>query len=142
MANENSNENNDDFNKIDPSSDDLEAIYYLANYYYKISQYNQAITLFNFLVYLDPSDHRFSMGLGASYQMLGEYQQAVEFYVASYFTELKKPEPLFYSSECFLKLGKKEEAIGMLKKAKELCELTGKSNKISKKINNYLELLA
>lgn len=110
------------------SPETLEAIYNQAYQRYKAGKYDEAAEFFKFLINLDPSQSRFSLGLGAAYHMQKKYYQAIEAYMLSHLADTIDPIPFYHMSDCWIRMEKPQCAIfaleTMLKKADHSKEFT------------------
>ncbi|MCZ0944079.1 MAG: SycD/LcrH family type III secretion system chaperone [Gammaproteobacteria bacterium] len=106
------------------SSDELEAVYGLAHNAYRQRKYEQAVKLFLFLVENDHAEHRFWMGLAATYQMSEQYRKALVAFGMTTFLDATNPWPSIHACECYLALGERENARLALDGAEGVCEAT------------------
>lgn len=96
----------------------LEAIYNLAYQHYEAANYEKAQVFFQLLALLDCTDVRFFLGNAACLQAREQYEEAIDAYgVALVMDGMNNPEPVYNSAICLLKLGRKEDAIELLKTA-------------------------
>lgn len=113
----------------------MENLYALAYQYYNADNYEDARNIFRALCLYDPSEEKYFMGLAASEQGLGNYQQASDLYAtAAVLSGLKDPQPMYYAAVCLLKAGKKDEAILALRSL----ELMGREGKHAKQDESFL----
>ena len=84
---------------------EMEALYAIAYNYYSTGQYEEADTIFRFLVRLDHTNAKMWIGLGAVQQVRKEFSKAVASYGYASFLDLEDPKPQFYAAQCFLALG-------------------------------------
>jgi len=103
------------------TNDELEAVYSLAFGYYKTGKYDEALKLFQFLVLFDHLNKKYWMGLGATQQVLKDYQGAVSSYGYCSFLDLSNPKPQLHAAECFLALGDKRNAASSLEALEAYC---------------------
>ncbi len=104
---------------IDPKT--IEAGYSIAYKYLQVGNYKDAEPLFQVLCLYDNLDPRFSMGLGLCRQSRGDFFPAADAFMAASITSfMKDPLPLYNMAICFLKLGKKDDAILALEKVVEI----------------------
>lgn len=102
-----------DVTDADPQT--LEALYALAYNYYNAQDYEKAKTIFEALCVYKHNEEKYWLGLGGCRQALQDYAKAIDAYsMAGLAGALKNPVPFFYASQCFLKKGDKEGAIGSL----------------------------
>ncbi len=92
------------------SDESMETLYGLAHSHYNGGRYQEAITLFNFLSLHDPFKKKYWIGLGASRQLVKDYEGAVLAYSMAGITQVGDPHPALYAADCYLLLGKKELA--------------------------------
>lgn len=93
----------------------IESLYALAYEQYEAGNYDNAKSLFNTLLLLDPSQVRFFMGQAACLQASKQYEQAIASYSRAFAVSMfKNPEALYNSAMCFLKLGQRQEALDLL----------------------------
>lgn len=98
------------------SPDRMEALYSLAYQNYVTKNYEDALKVFKVLVLYDQSEQKYTMGLAATEQDMGDYVKAANTYsLACLQTGLKDPEPMYFAAICLLKAGQKEDAIVALK---------------------------
>lgn len=102
------------------TDDEMEAVYSFAHNAYQQRRYQDAKRLFYFLAENDHTESRFWMGLGASHQMTGEYEQALTAYGVAAVLDATNPQPPLRACECFLMLrdwnaGRKAlDAVGLI----------------------------
>ena len=123
------------------SEEQLESLYSIAYNLYTQNKYKEAAPLFQMLTMLDHYDTRFSLGLGGCYQMMQEYEKAIEIYAVCYLADIDNPTAAFYVSKCFMRLGKKEEALSALLQAKKAAAQQAKYMNLLTQIKNYITLL-
>ena len=125
------------------SKEELENHYALAFNLYNAGNFIDAETVFQALCIYNSLDPRFWMGLAGCRQALKNYQGAIDAYgMAGTMQVFSTPEPFVYAARCFLKRGKKEEAIGSLKGALALVKKGNPEHEAFKKtIDALLELL-
>ena len=125
------------------SKDELENLYALCFNLYNAANFVDAEVVFQALCIYNSLDPRFWMGLAGCRQALKNYQGAIDAYsMAGAMQVFASPEPFVYAARCFLKLGKKEEAIGSLKGALTLVKKDDPTHEQFKKtIEALLDLL-
>lgn len=89
---------------------DCEAIYSVGLNAYKVGRYEDADTVFRYLVFVDHLNAKYWIALGAVQQMRRDFQKAVASYSYASFLNLDDPKPQYHAAECFLALGDKESA--------------------------------
>jgi type III secretion system low calcium response chaperone LcrH/SycD len=93
----------------------LEALYALGYNFYTAGRFEDAQTVFQGLCLFDHADSRFWTGLGASLQAGGRFDKAIDVYsMAAMTTGLADPAPIYYAAQCYLKMGRPEEAVAAL----------------------------
>lgn len=92
------------------SIEQVEAIYAVGLNSYKAGKYDDAEKVFRYIVYLDHTNSKYWIALGAVQQMLRQFPKAVTSYGYASFLDLHNPKPQFHAAECFLALGDKESA--------------------------------
>ena len=103
------------------TNSELEAVYSLAFGYYQTGRYDEALKLFQFLVLFDHLNQKYWMGLGATQQVLKDYQAAVTSYGYCSFLNLENPKPQLHAAECFLAMGDKRNAASSLEALDAYC---------------------
>lgn len=84
---------------------------------YRNGKYADARDFFRFLTIADTHDRKHWMGLGACYQMLNEYQPAIECYSVAAVQNPDDPYVHFYAAECIYCSGNLDLAIKTLESA-------------------------
>lgn len=130
-----------DVTDADPKT--LDALYALAYNYYTAQDYEKAQTIFQALCVYKHNEEKYWLGLGGCRQALQEYGKAIDAYsIAGFAGALKDPVPFFYASQCFLKLGDKEGAIGSLQSLLTMGDDNNKEHQLCKaKAAEILKLL-
>lgn len=90
----------------------FDALYALAYDFYESGEYAKAGNYFHFLTTLSHKDKKHWIGLGASQQMLKEYEKAINSYAIAAVLDQTDPYPSFYAAECCFSMGDIER--GML----------------------------
>ncbi|NGX61239.1 MAG: Chaperone protein SicA [Chlamydiae bacterium] len=89
---------------------EMEVLYKEAYDFYQEDRYHDALTVFRWLVVLNPYKYDFWMGLGAAQQLLSQSEKALHAYAAAALLDCENPDPHFYAHECYVEMGEKEEA--------------------------------
>ncbi len=93
------------------SEETLEQLYALGHNLYTSASYADAQIVFQALTLNDPGEYRFWLGLAGCRQALGQYLDAINAYqMAGVASQLKNPEPFLHAANCFLKLGRRDDA--------------------------------
>lgn len=88
-------------NNVPLSEESLSTLYTLAYELYNNGKYEDAKQFFRFLTIGNAFDRRFWIGLAASYQMLKDYQAAIECYSVAAIQEPNDPYIHWYAATCF-----------------------------------------
>lgn len=115
------------------SNDSIEALYAFAHGFYESGHFEKAMHFFRFLTMLDISTRKHWLGLGASYQMLKQYERALQCYAQAALLDETDPYTHWHAAECFFAIKKYEQA----KEALNSTELTAK--KFPKRYSSLLE---
>lgn len=91
-----------------------EAIYAAGYAQYNAGRYEQAETVFKFLVAHNAYDRRFPLALGSVKQIQGQYEEAIGYYGLSSVMDLMDPVPIFHCAECLIALGRNDDALEAL----------------------------
>jgi type III secretion system low calcium response chaperone LcrH/SycD len=100
----------------------VEMIYAHAYRLYQGAKYKDAGYIFHFLQSLNPKDYRFYLGMGACLHRLENYQTAAFMYDIAGALDKENPMPYYYSSDCRIKMGHFNAAIGLLQLVTERCK--------------------
>jgi type III secretion system low calcium response chaperone LcrH/SycD len=87
---------------------------------YNLGLYQDANHIFRVLCLLEPGSPRYQMGLAATNHQLGKYEIAAAMYFAAYFID-PTPIPLYYISDCFIKINEPGASYFVLKMAVDAC---------------------
>lgn len=90
--------------------DRLEAVYSVAHNMYGNGKFDDALTMFRFLTVMDYSETRFWMGLGATQQMMADYEGAVQSYAYATMLDIEDPRPQIQAGYCLMQMGQLEIA--------------------------------
>lgn len=118
---------------------EMEAIYSTAYNFYSHGKFDRAKNIFLALTQLDNSKPKYWVGLGASRQMLKEYQPAIEAYGLAMLFDTKDPKPVFYASGCFMKLNENDMAMKALDTAIEIAGKNPEHKDLRNQAENLLE---
>ena len=99
--------------------DQMETMYSVAYNLYATRQLEKADTVFRYLTYLDHTNAKYWIGLGAVQQLRRDFAHAVASYGYAAFLDLKNAKPLYHVAECYLALGDSEKAESALTAMKE-----------------------
>jgi len=93
------------------SDEMIEGMYSFGYRLYNTGKYEQAVQLFRLLVMFDPSQPKYSMGLGACFHMMKDYENATTTYVLCSIIDGENPLPHYHASDCYVHLNQPENAI-------------------------------
>ncbi|MFQ5729196.1 MAG: SycD/LcrH family type III secretion system chaperone [Waddliaceae bacterium] len=100
------------------SPEALEDFYAFGYGLYDSGQYENAMHYFRFLTLVDMQNRKHWMGLGASYQMLKEYDRALQSYGYAALLDENDPNAHFHAAECFFANNQAEPGNQALSSAK------------------------
>lgn len=102
--------------------EDLEPVYAHGYSLYNQARWTEALQVFSFLTYHSHLEQRFHVARGACLQMMKLYEDALRAYGPAYVLDATDPTVSLHIAECFIALGKKEEARGVLENVAELTQ--------------------
>ena len=97
--------------EADISSEAQEALYSLAYICYNQGKYGEATALFRTLTVENPRGRKFWMGLGASLQMVKNYNEALLAYEVAAMLQPLDPHVHLYAADCFFTQGLAKEGL-------------------------------
>lgn len=100
----------------------MEELYNDGYTLFKAGKYNDSATIFRMLSMYNPRDTRFSLALGASYQRMKDYDKAIQAYVMCAYVDKESPLPLYYSSDCYMKMNNPIASLTMLSATLTRCK--------------------
>ncbi len=100
----------------------MEVKYEYAFNLLKQKDYEQALSIFHYLVSLNPYQKKYWMGLGSCQLNQGDHTNAVESYTMSSLIDPNDPTPYLFASYSYLALGQSQEAIQSLHLAVEVAK--------------------
>lgn len=106
------------------SDDEMEAVYATAFNHYNIGRYEDAESIFRFLVLLDHLNVKYWIGLGATRQAQKKFKEALAAYgnvVGN--LDIKNFKASYYAAECLLAMGDKENAAKALDTVKAFADV-------------------
>ena len=118
---------------------DGKVLYSQAYSFYHSGLYYKARDCFRVLTAVEPGNYNHWFGLGATLQMIREYQDAIQAYSLSALADLdeKDPFPHFHAAECLMAIRKYDRAIIALNSA----EAIAKQQKSPQQLLNQIEQL-
>ena len=97
------------------SDGEMDAVYALAHDFYQTGRYDDAETLFRFLVLFDHLNPKYHLALGAVLQVKKDFDSAIKCYsLVCGLLDIKNVKASFYSAECYLAKGDRESALSAL----------------------------
>ncbi len=119
------------------TSNELELIYAVAHSYYANKKYDKALPIFKFLTMFDHITAKWWTGLGATWQMTKDYENAVNAYAMATVLDVEDPKPQLQAGYCLVMLGRKTEA----REALEGCVIACGSNPAHALLKSQAEAL-
>ena len=89
-------------------------IHQIAKAHYTREQWEHARSLFMMLTVLAPMEPAYCMGLGASYQHMGDMEGALRCYTTGSILDPTHPLPFLLASECCRSVGHVDQAVQLL----------------------------
>ncbi|MEJ5301204.1 MAG: SycD/LcrH family type III secretion system chaperone [Thermodesulforhabdaceae bacterium] len=124
------------------SDEQMEAIYAIAFNLYQGGKYKDAVEVFTWLGMMNPFVSKYWMGLGASLQMLKDFNNALNAYaVAAITSKPEDPVPHLHAGECYLGLGDKEEALKAFTMASDFSKNKPQYKKVFAKAQAFKEII-
>jgi type III secretion system low calcium response chaperone LcrH/SycD len=120
---------------------DMEVIYFSAHGYYENGKYEKAAPLFQFLCVYDHLNPKWFMGLGATLQMMRNYEEAVKSYGYATILDMENPAPQYNAGYCLALTGKKDAARLALEAVVMLADDRGGMDEYRRKAENLLSTL-
>ena len=109
----------------DLSDESLGVVYQVALSLYRVEDYRQAVTLFQFLCLYDHMEKKFFQGLAACQQMLDDYALAIDTYSYLSLLDAEDPQTPLQAGNCHMSLGNFAEAQSGFEMAVQLGEAQG-----------------
>lgn len=123
------------------TDDEYEALYALGHNHYGQQRYLDAAKCFGFLVANRAVEPRYMAAFASCMQMLGQYQEAIQYYSLASVLDLEDPLPTFHTAECFIALEMPEQAREALALVVAQC-LQPSLQELGQRARALLELLA
>lgn len=92
-------------------------VYESASNYYQNGQYKLAASSFQSLALVEPGNPYYWIGLGASYQMLNDYTQALTSYAIAATLDETNPEIHYHAAECLFSVNQPQQGLAALSSA-------------------------
>lgn len=100
----------------------IEELYVMAYNFYNNGKYQEAQHCFRTLVGADGYSPKHWIGLGATHQMLKEYNEAIGAYALASLLDAKNPYIHLYAAECFFAEQQGSQGLNALKTADQLAK--------------------
>ena len=106
--------------ELDLKAEELETMYAVAYNQYVNKKYPEALQAFTLLLYFDPLEYKYLLGVGGCVQMIGQYEMASLAYLHASAVNQSAPLPFLHMAECLLKLKDREGAREALERSVKL----------------------
>ena len=123
------------------TDEQFEALYATAYRLYGTDQFEDAAKLFAYLGMTDPYDRRYTLGLGASQQMLKKWDEAIAAYTLCIALDVEDPVPAFHMAECVAGKGDLADAQTLLAEVVQRCKAP-EHQALKQKADAMLKLMA
>ncbi|MGC8718448.1 MAG: SycD/LcrH family type III secretion system chaperone [Thermodesulforhabdaceae bacterium] len=124
------------------TDEQMEAIYSIGYNLYQAGKYNDAVQVFTWLGIFNPFVSKYWLGLGASLQMIKDFENALNAYaVAAITSEPEDPVPHLHAGECYVGMGDIEEAGKAFQMAADFSKDKPKYAKTYQKALAFLEII-
>lgn len=117
----------------------LSHLYATGYQLYRNGKVSDARDFFRFVTYLNPHDRKSWIGLGACYQMMKLYKEAIECYSVAAMQDLQDPYVHFHAAECYHFLGKSQLSIETLDSAIAVAKCSEAYSPLVQKIEHLKE---
>lgn len=107
----------------------MEAIYGMGANLYKAGNYDDAEKIFQFLVVFDHLNPKYWTAMGALHQVRRNFEAALSAYTFAATLNIHAPKPVYYAAECYMALGKQEDALATLDALKQECPPNSEQNR-------------
>jgi type III secretion system low calcium response chaperone LcrH/SycD len=123
------------------TDEQFEALYATAYRLYSADRYEDASKVFAYLGMTDPYDRRYTLGLGASLQMLKKWDEAIAAYTLCIALDVVDPVPAFHMAECVAGQGDLADAQVLLAEVVQRCKAP-EHQALKQKADAMLKLMA
>ena len=127
--------------EIRPTEQNFEKFYEKGYNLYKTGHYKEAIPYFEMLSIVNPKQPKYFMALGASYQMLKEYEKAVDFYALCAMLDEYNPIPQYHMAGCMIKMDAPFGALVALEVGYPRCDSSPKYKGLKDRMMMMMERL-
>jgi type III secretion system low calcium response chaperone LcrH/SycD len=114
-------------------AEELEPLYALGFSLYNQARWSEGLKVFSFLAYHSHLEQRFHVGRAACLQMLKQHEDALRAYGMAYLLDAEDPSVSLHIAECFIALGRKEDARGVLENVAHLTQKNAAFEQIGKR---------
>ena len=106
------------------SDEEMNAVYSVAHNFYMTGRYDDAETVFKFLVMFDHLNPKYWIGLGAVRQVQKRFKQAIEAYANVVGNlDVENVKASYYAAECYLALGDRANAQSAVEHVKHFADM-------------------
>lgn len=106
------------------TDDEMNAVYAVAHNFYMTGRYEDAETVFKFLVIFDHLNPKYWIGLGAVRQVQKRYKEAIAAYAnVAGNLDVENVKASYYAAECYLALGDKQNAQSAVEHVKHFADM-------------------
>ncbi len=106
------------------SDEEMNAVYAVAHNFYMTGRYEDAETVFKFLVMFDHLNPKYWIGLGAVRQVQKRFKQAIEAYANVVGNlDVENVKASYYAAECYLALGDRANAQSAVEHVKHFADM-------------------
>ncbi len=111
--------------KMPSDPQQIEALYTLGYQLYQAGRFDDARSVFLFLIFLDGNQVRFIMAYGKTLQQLGRFGEAVASYAMAHALRPTDAQSLLLAAQCMVAQGDAEDARDLLQDAVEISHAAG-----------------
>ncbi len=122
---------------LEISDEVLDLYYKAALHLLDEKRWKDASDAFLFLVLLNPFVHNYWIGAGIAEQSLGNFEQAIQYYVLSQASDSTDPISYAHAFQCCLALDETETAQKFLEEALECCGDKAEFSALKNNLNSY-----
>lgn len=112
----------------------LDAIYSVAQAKMGAGAVEDAASIFQLLIVLDPTVAKFYTGFGACQQLLKNYEYALQMYAIAQLQDLTDPRIPQNSAMCCVYLGRLDDARGLANRSMSMCQVALQSYESSSRV--------
>lgn len=99
------------------SDDFLEQVYGVGYSYYNLGKNKEALSLFHFLISIQPQSAKYMFGFSATLYQMKDFENAALGFCMAYANNQEDPLAAYQTADCLLKLNQPQEATLMLDQA-------------------------